>query len=61
MLQQQFGQVAAATAASMALKPSPAAGQAPAKQTSVVKKSATKTASKTTSKAPTKTNTKKTS
>ena len=61
MLQQQFGQVAAATAASMALKPSPASGQAPAKQTSAVKKSATKTASKTTSKAPTKTNTKKTS
>ena len=61
MLQQQFGQVAAATAASMALKPSPAAGQAPAKQTSVVKKSAKKTASKTASKAPTKTNTKKTS
>jgi hypothetical protein len=61
MLQQQFGQVAAATAASMALKPSPAAGQAPAKQASVMKKSATKTASKTASKAPTKTNTKKTS
>jgi hypothetical protein len=65
MLQQQFGQVAAATAASMALKPSPAAGQAPAKQASVVKKSATKaaskTTSKTTSKAPTKTNAKKTS
>jgi hypothetical protein len=61
MLQQQFGQVAAATAASMALKPNASAGQAPAKETSVVKKSAKKTTTKTTTKAPTKTNTKKTS
>ena len=61
MLQQQFGQVAAATAASMALKPNVSAGQAPAKETSVVKKSAKKTTTKTTTKAPTKTNTKKTS
>lgn len=69
MLQQQFGQVAAATAASMALKPKPTAGQAPAKQARAAKKSATKTTTKTTTKtnmktatkAPSKTNTKKTS
>jgi len=64
MLQQQFGQVAAATAASMALKPTPAAGQAPAKRTSAAKKTATKaatkTARKTTTAASTKTSTKKT-
>jgi len=60
MLQQQFGQVAAATAASMALKPTPAAGQAPAKRTSAAKKTATKAARKTTTAASTKTSTKKT-
>ncbi len=46
MLQQQFGQVAAATAASMALKPTQAAGQAPVKRASATKKTATKTAAK---------------
>ncbi len=46
MLQQQFGQVAAATAASMALKPTPAAGQAPVKRASAAKKTARKTAAK---------------
>ncbi|MDH4401513.1 MAG: transcriptional regulator [Burkholderiaceae bacterium] len=49
MLQQQFGQVAAATAASMALKPTPAAGQAPAKRASAAKKTARKTTTKKTS------------
>ena len=57
MLQQQFGQVAAATAASMALKPTPPAGQAPVKRARAAKKSATKAAPK----APTKTNAKKAS
>ena len=57
MLQQQFGQVAAATAASMALKPTPPAGQAPVKRARAAKKSATKA----TPKAPTKTNAKKAS
>lgn len=57
MLQQQFGQVAAATAASMALKPTAPAGQAPAKRARAAKKSATKA----TPKAPTKTNAKKAS
>lgn len=38
MLQQQFGQVAAATAASMAVKPTQAAGQAPAKPARTPKK-----------------------
>jgi len=57
MLQQQFGQVAAATAASMALKPTPPAGQAPVKRARAAKKSATKASSK----APTKTNAKKAS
>ena len=65
MLQQQFGQVAAATAASIALKPTPAADEALAKRASAVKKTATKTATKTaaktTTKASSKTNTKKTS
>jgi len=64
MLQQQFGQVAAATAASMALKPTPAVGKAPAKQASAATKTATKTARKTarktTTAASTKTSTKKT-
>jgi len=46
MLQQQFGQVAAATAASMALKPTQAAVKAPAKRASTAKKTATKTNSK---------------
>ena len=55
MLQQQFGQVAAATAASMALKPTPPAGQAPVKRARAAKKSATKA----TPKASTKTNAKK--
>lgn len=49
MLQQQFGQVAAATAASMALKPTQAADKAPAKRASTAKKTATKTNSKKTS------------
>jgi hypothetical protein len=49
MLQQQFGQVAAATAASMALKPTPPAGQAPAKRASAAKKTARKTTTKKTS------------
>ena len=61
MLQQQFGQVAAATAASMALKPTPAAGKAPVKRASAAKKTATKTARKTTTAASTKTSTKRTS
>ena len=61
MLQQQFGQVAAATAASMALKPTPAAGKAPASRASVAKKTATKTARKTTAAPSTKNSTKKTS
>lgn len=66
MLQQQFGKVAAATAASMAVKPTQAAGQTPAKPAKTAKKSTTnpntKTATKTTTttlkapkKAPTKT------
>jgi len=73
MLQQQFGQVAAATAASMAVKPTQAAGQAPAKPAKTTQKSTTgpttKTATKPTTttmtkaskKAPTKTNVKRAS
>ena len=49
MLQQQFGQVAAATAASMALNPTQAADKAPAKRASTAKKTATKTNTKKTS------------
>ena len=55
MLQQQFGQVAAATATSMALKPTPAAGKEPAKRASAATKTAAKTAAKTAPKTATKT------
>ncbi len=61
MLQQQFSQVAAATAASMALKPAPAAGKAPAKTDKATKKAPIKTAAKAPRKAATKNNAKKTS
>jgi len=61
MLQQQFSQVAAATAASMALKPAPAAGKAPAKTAKATKKAPIKTAAKPPRKAATKNNAKKTS
>jgi hypothetical protein len=64
MLQRQFSQVAAATAASMALKPSEATGQASAKSPRSVKKASTKTATETTAnasrKSATKNNAKKT-
>ena len=69
MLQQQFGQVAAATAASMAVKPTQAADQAAAEPAKTAKKSttksttksATKPATKPATKAPLKTNAKRSS
>lgn len=61
MLQQQFSQVAAATAASMALKPAPANGKAPAKTARAAKKAPIKAAAKAPRKAATKNNAKKTS
>ncbi len=61
MLQQQFSQVAAATAASMALKPAPATGKAPAKTARAAKKAPIKAAAKAPRKAATKNNAKKTS
>lgn len=61
MLQQQFGQVAAATAASMAVKPTQAADQAAAEPAKTAKKSTTKPATKPATKAPIKTNAKKSS
>jgi len=61
MLQQQFGQVAAATAASMALKPTQAADKPPAKRASTARKTATKATNKNTTNGPAKTSTKKTS
>ena len=61
MLQQQFSQVAAATAASMALKPAPATGKASAKTARAAKKAPIKAAAKAPRKAATKNNAKKTS
>ena len=61
MLQQQFSQVAAATAASMALKPAAATGKAPAKTARAAKKAPIKAAAKAPRKAATKNNAKKTS
>ena len=61
MLQQQFSQVAAATAASMALQPAPATGKAPAKTARAAKKAPIKAAAKAPRKAATKNNAKKTS
>ena len=61
MLQTQFSQVAAATAASMALKPAPAASKAPAKTARAAKKAPIKTAAKAPRRAATKNNAKKTS
>ncbi len=61
MLQQQFSQVAAATAASMALKPAAATGKAPAKTARAAKKAPIKAAAKAPRNAATKNNAKKTS
>jgi hypothetical protein len=65
MLQQQFGQVAAATAASMAIKPMQAEDKTSASPPKTAKKTAKKTATQATpkprTKLPTKTSAKKTS